>query len=231
MTEPQIIISCTDIRKTFSLGSKGTGVLEILKGINLTIHSGEIISVVGASGSGKSTLLHILGGLDKPTSGKVFWNDMDIATLGDEPLAKLRGIHVGFVFQFHHLLPEFTAMENVTIPLRIQGSSERAAVQRAEDLLVKVGLQDRMHHKPSELSGGEQQRVAVARALANSPRVIFADEPSGNLDSASSTHLHELLWELNKTEGQTFVIVTHNNLFAQQSHRVFRIHDGKLHQE
>jgi lipoprotein-releasing system ATP-binding protein len=213
------------------MGSKGRGGLEILKGISLDIRPGEIISIVGASGSGKSTLLHILGGLDKPASGKVFWNDIDIATLKDEPLAKLRGIHVGFVFQFHHLLPEFTALENVSIPLRIQGTSEDQALRNAEALLVKVNLQNRLHHKPSELSGGEQQRVAVARALANSPRVILADEPSGNLDSASSAQLHELLWELNTTELQTFVIVTHNSQFARQSHRVFRIQDGVLHQE
>ncbi len=228
MSEPASILRCTDIHKSFLLDSGRTASLEVLKGIDLDVKSGEMIAILGASGSGKSTLLHILGGLDRPTRGSVFWAADDIFRLGDEALATLRGRSVGFVFQFHHLLPEFTALENVMIPQMIVGVDHGQARRRAEELLVKVHLEQRSEHRPAELSGGEQQRVAVARALANRPQIILADEPSGNLDSENSSRLHELLRQLNKAEGQTFVIVTHNELLAGQSDRSFRMMDGKL---
>jgi lipoprotein-releasing system ATP-binding protein len=222
------ILRCSNIQKIFSLDKKSSSQLHVLKGIDFEVFEGEIVSIVGASGSGKSTLLHILGGLDKPNEGKVHWQETDIFSLNDENLAKRRIEHVGFVFQFHHLLPEFTAMENVQIPLMIGGMNRVEAEKRAKGLLAKVDLSMRENHKPAELSGGEQQRVAVARALANNPKVILADEPTGNLDSINSQQLHELLLDLNKKEKQTFVIVTHNEKFAGQSDRVFRMVDGKL---
>src|SRR5260221_6704369 len=193
----QSILRCSNIHKSFSIDRKSDSALHVLKGIDFEVFEGEIVSIVGASGSGKSTLLHILGGLDRPTGGSVYWQENEIFTLSDEALAKLRGTHAGFVFQFHHLLPEFTAHENVMIPIMIRNATvhkkvRHEAAEGAETLLAKVGLSERLHHKPGELSGGEQQRVAVARALANHPRIIFADEPSGNLDSASSQRLHEL---------------------------------------
>jgi lipoprotein-releasing system ATP-binding protein len=187
-----------------------------------------VVSIVGASGSGKSTLLHILGGLDTPTSGMVRWGETDIATMSDEALAQLRGTTIGFVFQFHHLLNEFTALENVMIPLLIQNKSFVESDNRAKELLARVGLSDRLQHKPAELSGGEQQRVAVARALANRPKIIFADEPSGNLDSVSSDRLHALLLELNQQEGQTFIIVTHNAELASKCPILFELTDRRL---
>jgi lipoprotein-releasing system ATP-binding protein len=223
------ILHCTNIHKTFSLDKKEASDLHVLKGIDFELMVGEVVTIIGASGSGKSTLLHILSGLDKPTEGKVFWQDRDISTLNDETLAKRRREHVGFVFQFHHLLPEFTALENVVIPLMINGLARDEAERRANDLLMNVDLSPRVHHKPTELSGGEQQRVAVARALANNPRVVFADEPTGNLDSANSEELYDLLVGLNKTRKQTFVIVTHNEKFAERATRVFRMMDGQLH--
>ncbi|MBI3765008.1 MAG: ABC transporter ATP-binding protein [Ignavibacteriales bacterium] len=223
-----VILRCTNLYKSFSLDKKGPSALHVLKGIDLDVQEGEVVSIVGASGSGKSTLLHILGGLDRPSRGEVFWGETNILTLTDETLAKRRGTNVGFVFQFHHLLPEFTSIENVMIPMMIHGRSMDEAEPRARELLEKVGLSERLNHKPGELSGGEQQRVAVARALANNPKIIFADEPTGNLDSLNSEQLHELLWELNNAEKQTFVIVTHNEQFTKSSHRVFRMVDGKL---
>ena len=228
MDQASIILRCENIRKTFLLDKRADSRLHVIKGIDLEVHEGEIVSIVGASGSGKSTLLHVLGSLDRPTEGKVFWSDQDVFRLDDEAMAKLRSSEVGFVFQFHHLLPEFTALENVMLPQMIRGKSMKESKARAADLLAKVGLSERAEHKPAELSGGEQQRVAVARALANSPKIILADEPSGNLDSSASEQLRELLWELNRTEKQTLVIVTHNERFAEQSHRVFRMVDGKL---
>ncbi|TLY29633.1 MAG: ABC transporter ATP-binding protein [Ignavibacteria bacterium] len=222
------LVRCLNIQKSFTIDRGSSPPLHVLRGINLEILGGEFISVVGASGSGKSTLLHILGGLDRPTEGEVFWLEKNIGTLGDEELARLRGGTVGFVFQFHHLLPEFSALENVMIPIMIQAKSTGEAAARATRLLNRVGLQDRLRHRPSELSGGEQQRVAVARALANNPQIVFADEPTGNLDSVSSQNLHELLRELNRTEKQTFLIVTHNERFARESSRIFRMTDGIL---
>ena len=228
MNPSSVIVRCENIRKSFLLDKKAGSQLHVLKGIDIEIREGEIVSIVGASGSGKSTLLHVLGSLDRPTEGKVFWSDQDVFHLDDEAMAKLRSSQVGFVFQFHHLLPEFTALENVMLPLMIRGKSAKDSKARAADLLAKIGLSERAEHKPAELSGGEQQRVAVARALANSPKIILADEPSGNLDSSASEQLRELLWDLNRTEKQTLVIVTHNERFAEQSHRVFRMVDGKL---
>ncbi len=224
------IVRCLNLHKTFFFrGNRGPS-LHVLKGINLEIFPGEMVSIVGASGAGKSTLLHILGGLDRPTEGKVFWREKDIFDLHDNELPRLRSKEVGFVFQFHHLLPEFTALENVALPAMIAGASFDAAEGRAMDLLVKVGLVDRVDHTPNELSGGEQQRVAVARALVNNPAVVLADEPSGNLDSVNAGELHDLLVRLNKEHKQTFVMVTHNEKFSERSHRVFRMWDGNLKQ-
>jgi lipoprotein-releasing system ATP-binding protein len=226
--EDELILRCANIQKAYRLNGKSDPPLQVLKGIDLEVRAGEVISIVGASGSGKSTFLHILGGLDRPTAGEVFWMGESIGGLGEEDLARLRGESVGFVFQFHHLLAEFTALENVMIPMMIQRVGREEAASRGKQLLARVGLEARLQHRPAELSGGEQQRVAVARALANRPRIVFADEPSGNLDSVSSEHLHGLLLELNRTEHQTFLIVTHNEKFARESNRVFRMADGRL---
>ncbi|HUN64814.1 MAG TPA: ABC transporter ATP-binding protein [Bacteroidota bacterium] len=228
MNQQEPALRCTQITKTFVLDRRAGTELSVLRGIDFAVGEGEFVSIVGASGSGKSTLLHILGGLETPTSGSVFWGDADISAVSDEKLAPLRSATIGFVFQFHHLLNEFTALENVMLPLLIANKSFGAASAAARDLLNKVGLGDRTAHKPAELSGGEQQRVAVARALANRPKIIFADEPSGNLDSASSAQLHDLLLALNRDEGQTFVIVTHNETFAGQSTRRLTMRDGLL---
>lgn len=207
---------------------KKIGDTEILKGISLQIKASEVVSLVGPSGAGKSTLLSILGTLDKPTSGKVFIDNQEIAKMNEKKLAAFRNANIGFVFQFHHLLPEFTALENVFIPALIKGEKLKEAENRAKKLLDRVGLSHRYHHKPSELSGGEQQRVAIARALINHPKVVFADEPTGNLDSHNAEALHHLFFELRKEFGQTFVIVTHNEHLAQMSDRVIHIMDGKI---
>ncbi len=205
---------------------KAYGTLEVLKGISLEIQKCEIVSVVGASGAGKSTLLHILGTLDKADRGSVSINDQEIASMQEKKLSAFRNREIGFVFQFHHLLPEFTALENVCIPAYIAGDSKKTAFEKARQLLEFLGLADRMEHKPSALSGGEQQRVAVARALVNKPAVILADEPSGNLDSGSSIELHELFFNLRDEFEQTFVIVTHNRELAEMADRQLRIKDG-----
>ncbi|MCK5339344.1 MAG: ABC transporter ATP-binding protein [Bacteroidales bacterium] len=205
---------------------KAYGTLEVLKGISLEIQKGEIVSVVGASGAGKSTLLHILGTLDKADRGNVSINDQEIASMQEKRLSAFRNREIGFVFQFHHLLPEFSALENVCIPAYIAGDSKKTAFEKARQLLEFLGLADRMEHKPSALSGGEQQRVAVARALVNKPAVILADEPSGNLDSGSSIELHELFFSLRDEFKQTFVIVTHNRELAEMADRQLRIKDG-----
>jgi lipoprotein-releasing system ATP-binding protein len=194
----------------------------------LKIEKGEIVTVVGKSGAGKSTLLHILGTLDKPDSGQILINNEEVSQLSTRKLAQFRNANIGFVFQFHHLLPEFTAIENVCIPAFIGGIAETPAKAKAKELLDYLGLSERMDHKPSQLSGGEQQRVAVARALVNQPAVVFADEPSGNLDSASSQELHQLLFSLRNDFQQTFVIVTHNNELAQMSDRRLEMKDGLL---
>ena len=203
--------------------------LHVLKGIDLDIKKGEIVSIVGASGAGKTTLLQILGTLDsysKHSDSQLQINGVDITTLSDTSLAKFRNEQLGFIFQFHQLLPEFTAVENVCIPAFIKGISQKKALQKATELLRFLGLEDRINHKPNELSGGEQQRVAVARALINNPAVVFADEPSGNLDSESAEQLHQLFFKLRDRFGQTFVIVTHNHELAEMADRKITMVDG-----
>ncbi len=207
---------------------KSYGSLHVLKGIDLEIKKGEIISIVGASGAGKSTLLHILGTLDRPDSGSIHYDDQQIDKLSERRLSDFRNQQIGFVFQFHHLLPEFTALENVCIPAFIHGQSRSKAEARAVDLLSYLNLQERMEHKPAQLSGGEQQRLAVARALVNDPAVILADEPSGNLDSKSAVELHRLFFDLRDRFNQTFVIVTHNTELADMADRKLSIADGKI---
>ena len=202
--------------------------LSVLKGVDIFVNKGEIVSIVGSSGAGKSTLLHILGSLDKANAGEIWINNERIDTLKEKELAKFRNKHIGFVFQFHHLLPEFTALENVCIPGWIAGTPKNELEARALELLKILGLQDRASHKPSELSGGEQQRVAVARALINNPDIVFADEPTGNLDSKHAQELHELFLQLQKTMGQTFLIVTHNEALAKMSDRVVHMKDGYI---
>ncbi len=207
------------------------GALEVLKGVDLHIKKGEIVSIVGASGAGKTTLLQILGTLDILTNtneGNLIVNGTETTKLSDKELAKFRNEHIGFIFQFHQLLPEFTAIENVCLPAFIKKTSKEAAEKRAKELLDFLGLSHRYHHKPAELSGGEQQRVAVARALVNNPSIIFADEPSGNLDSESADNLHNLFFELREKFGQTFVIVTHNEDLAEMADRKLTMVDGKI---
>ncbi|HPE57041.1 MAG TPA: ABC transporter ATP-binding protein [Bacteroidales bacterium] len=216
------MIKTKDIHKSY-------GSLEVLKGIDLEIKKGEVISIVGASGAGKSTLLHLIGTLDRPSSGNIYFNNEEVSLLNDEKLSAFRNKHIGFVFQFHHLLPEFTALENVCIPAFIAGVKKKEAVEKAKSLLDYLKLSDRLEHKPAELSGGEQQRVAVARALINDPSVVLADEPSGNLDSASAVELHELFFQLREKFKQTFVIVTHNDQLANMADRKITIRDGIIH--
>ena len=206
--------------------TRSFGTLNVLKGISLEIAKGEIVSIVGASGAGKSTLLHILGTLDKPDRGEVFLNGKEVFRLQERKLSDFRNRQIGFVFQFHHLLPEFTALENICIPAFIAGTARRQAQNRAEELLDFMSLKDRMHHKPSELSGGEQQRVAVARALVNAPGIVLADEPSGNLDSASALELHRLFFRLREHYHQTYLLVTHNTGLADIADRKLPIRDG-----
>ena len=207
---------------------KSYGALNVLKGVSIEIQRKEVVSIVGPSGAGKSTLLHIIGTLDKPASGLVRVNDTDINSLKDKQLSAFRNKHIGFVFQFHHLLPEFTALENICIPAYIAKTSKEEAEKKAMELLSFLGLEQRKNHKPSELSGGEQQRIAVARALINNPDVVLADEPSGNLDTASAKELHQLFFTLREKFGQTFVIVTHNNELAGMTDRVLTMRDGMI---
>ncbi len=207
---------------------KSYGNLHVLKGVDLAIGRGEVVSIVGKSGAGKSTLLHILGTLDRADEGNLLINGEDILKLNAKKLAAFRNSNIGFVFQFHHLLPEFTALENVYIPALIGRQAESKARERAKELLDYLGLSGRLTHKPSQLSGGEQQRVAVARSLMNQPAIVFADEPSGNLDSASSQELHQLLFDLRRDFKQTFVIVTHNKELAAMSDRCLEMQDGRL---
>ena len=200
--------------------------LEVLKGINLTIPKGEIVSIVGASGAGKTTLLQIIGTLEKPTSGSILFDNKRVDNLADREMARFRNANIGFVFQFHQLLPEFTALENIMLPALINGKGNREAQKRAAELLDFLGLSDRAHHKPAQLSGGEKQRVAVARALVNNPSVVLADEPSGSLDTHNKTELHNLFFDLRRQWGQTFIIVTHDEALATLSDRVIRLQDG-----
>lgn len=207
---------------------KRYGPVEVLKGVDIEIQKGEIVSIVGPSGSGKSTLLHILGTLDKADIGTVSMNNTAISSLNGKKLAAFRNKHIGFVFQFHHLLPEFTALENVCIPGWLAGRKKKEVEEKATELLKMLGLSHRMENKPNQLSGGEQQRVAVARALINKPDIIFADEPTGNLDTSNAKDLHELFFDLRKQFNQTFLIVTHNEELARLSDRVLHMKDGKI---
>lgn len=215
------LLQTIDIRRNY-------GHLAVLKGIDLTIKPGEVVSIVGASGAGKTTLLQILGTLDRPDSGELRIADQNVFALNDRELAKFRNERIGFVFQFNNLLPEFTALENVCLPGFISGKDERAVRERATELLVKLRLQDRLTNLPSQLSGGEQQRVAVARALINQPAIVFADEPSGNLDSRNAEDLHQLFFQLRDELGQTFIIVTHNEVLAALADRTVTIRDGLI---
>ena len=215
------MLTATAIHKTY-------GQLEVLRGVGLSIKQGEIVSIAGPSGSGKSTLLHILGTLDRPDSGNITIDNKNLGDMNARALAAFRNRNIGFVFQFHHLLPEFTALENVSIPGWIAGRSKKDVAERAAGLLQLLGLADRMENKPQQLSGGEQQRVAVARSLINQPKIIFADEPTGNLDSANARELHHLFFDLRKQFSQTFLIVTHNEELAQMSDRILHMKDGKI---
>jgi lipoprotein-releasing system ATP-binding protein len=221
---PELLEAC-GINKSFSTEA---GELTVLKGISIAIKAGEMVGIIGASGAGKSTLLHILGALDKPTSGQVLFQGRDISTLDEKALARFRNISVGFVFQFHHLLPEFNSLENVVLPGMIGGMDVRETRQRAGEILAELGLSRRMHHRPGELSGGEQQRVAVARALIRNPQVVLADEPTGNLDTATGNELFELFIDLNRRKGITFVVVTHNKSLSDRCHRVLEMADGRF---
>ena len=213
------MIQAKNIHKSFSD-------LHVLKGVDLSIDKGEIVSIVGASGAGKSTFLQILGTLDKADKGNVLFNEKDISSFGKNELAKFRNQNIGFVFQFHHLLPEFNAIENVCIPGYIANRKKREVEEIAENLLLQLGLKDRLNHKPNELSGGEQQRVSVARALINNPLLVLADEPSGNLDSKNAEELHEIFFNLRSESDHTFIIVTHNNILADLADRKLKMSDG-----
>ena len=218
------MIEIKDLRKKF-------GNLEVLKGVNLKIEKGEVISIIGPSGAGKTTLLQLIGTLDKPTSGTILFNGEDLSKMGSNKLSTFRNKHIGFVFQFHQLLPEFTALENITIPALIAGRKRKEAEAEAMELLRIMGLEERADHKPSELSGGENQRVAVARALINHPDVILADEPSGSLDSKNKEELHKLFFDLRDKFGQTFIIVTHDEALASFTDRTIRMVDGIVDEE
>ena len=218
------MIHLTNIEKSF-------GSLEVLKGIDLEINKGEVVSIVGPSGAGKTTLLQIMGTLDRPDSGKVIVDGFDVSTLSQKKLSDFRNQHVGFVFQFHQLLPEFTALENIMIPAFIAGKSQKEAKRRALELLDFMGLTERAEHKPNELSGGEKQRVAVARALVNNPAVILADEPSGSLDTKNKGELHQLFFDLRDKFGQTFVIVTHDEQLTSITDRTIHMKDGRILEE
>jgi lipoprotein-releasing system ATP-binding protein len=215
------MLSARNIQKKY-------GQLEVLKGVDINIKKGEIVSIVGSSGAGKSTLLHILGTLDKADAGEIILNNQRVDKLSGKRLAAFRNKEIGFVFQFHHLLPEFTALENVCIPGWIAGGKKKEVQVRAEELLKNLGLIDRLENKPQQLSGGEQQRVAVARALINNPSIVMADEPTGNLDSTNAKELHQLFIDLRKQFNQTFLIVTHNEELAQMSDRIVHMKDGKI---
>jgi lipoprotein-releasing system ATP-binding protein len=220
-----LLVQVEGLRKSFNhMGN----VLEVLKGIDLEIHSGELLSIVGASGAGKSTLLHCIGTLDLPTSGKITLDGQELTSLSGPKLAKVRNQSIGFVFQFHHLLPEFNAMENVMMPGLIRGDSRKRMEQRARELLDEVGLGHRTSHRPGEMSGGEQQRVAIARALTLEPKLLLADEPTGNLDTATSDAVHDLFFEINRKHNTTIVVVTHNPSFAQRMPRVVEMSDGTI---
>jgi lipoprotein-releasing system ATP-binding protein len=223
VAEPLVTIE--DLKKSFQHMGR---TLEVLKGIDLNIYAGQILAIVGQSGAGKSTLLHCIGTLDLPTSGRIRLGGEELTTMSGARLAAIRNRDIGFVFQFHHLLPEFTALENIMVPGLIQGRPRREMEKRAQALLEEVGLTHRASHRPGELSGGEQQRVAVARALALDPKLVLADEPTGNLDSATSDAIHELFFQINREHGTTIIVVTHNPAFAERMPRVVRMRDGRV---
>jgi len=226
ITRRSTLLTGENIWKEYPTGKNQT--LQVLKGVDIEIRRGEFVVIVGPSGSGKSTLLHILGGLDRPTEGIVKLGEQNVSILSEEQLASFRNKSLGFIFQFHHLLPEFSAIENVCMPALIAGKTMKAATPRALILLEQVGLSERVQHKPNELSGGEQQRVAVARALMNNPQLVLADEPSGNLDEENGLSLHRLLVHLSEEFGMTFVVATHNYDLTRRAHRILRLSEGKL---
>jgi len=226
--EKQYMLRAEGITKVYTSGPEE---IEVLKGIDLNVRRGEILVIMGPSGVGKSTLLNIIGTLDIPTSGKIFINGDEVSHMTEDKLARFRNKHIGFVFQFHYLLPEFTALENVLIPRMIKGNDWKSSETRARQLLDEVGLGHRLRHKPSELSGGEQQRVAIARALMNQPKLVLADEPTGDLDVKNSEALFQLILDLNRKFQQTFIIVTHNEMFARKAHRVIHLWDGQIKEE
>ncbi|HEX2876731.1 MAG TPA: ABC transporter ATP-binding protein [Polyangiaceae bacterium] len=222
---PEALVIVEDLHKSFlHMGRR----LDVLRGIDLNIHAGQILAIVGASGAGKSTLLHCIGTLDLPSAGRIRLGGEELTTMSGSRLAAVRNRSIGFVFQFHHLLPEFNALENVMLPGLIQGKSRKEMERRASALLEEVGLSHRVSHRPGELSGGEQQRVAVARALVLDPKLLLADEPTGNLDSSTSDAIHDLFFQINKQHGTTIVVVTHNSAFAESMPRVVRMRDGKV---
>lgn len=225
MNENNNLLKATDLKKTYF---SSVGEVQVLHGITMEIMTREIVTIVGASGVGKSTLLNLLGALDKPTSGKIEIEGKDLSTMDDGELSEFRNNTMGFIFQFHHLLPELTAAENVMLPALLRGDPKNSIMKRATELLGEVGLSHRLQHKPSELSGGERQRVAVARSLMNEPKLILADEPAGNLDSGNAESLYELMWKLKEEKGQTFVIVTHNEELAKRADRTIRMEDGLI---
>lgn len=219
----KLLLDIRDIKKSYRISKEKN--LEVLKGINLQINREEIVAIVGKSGAGKSTLLHLIGTLDNPDSGKIFFDGTDVYAMKEKELSKFRNSKIGFIFQFHHLLPEFTAIENVMIPSMIEGKEDRA---KAENLLKEVGIEERINHRPNEISGGEAQRIAIARALINSPDLILADEPTGNLDTHNADAVMNLIFNLRDKFKQTFIIVTHNEEFAQRCDRVIRMNDGLI---
>ncbi len=221
------VLRCNNIKKSFDSES-GSGRLEVLRGIDLNVEKGDLLSIVGSSGSGKSTLLHILGGLDKPDSGELYWNNQSVFEYSSDKLAELRNHNVGFVFQFHHLMPEFTAIENVMMPALIKGASQKAASERAEELLHVFGMAQRLQHRPSQLSGGEQQRVSMARALTNHPSVILADEPTGNLDEENTKIILDLLFKLRDLENLSVVLITHEKEIASRCDKTYLLQKGTL---
>jgi len=221
------VLRCDNVYRSFTLGPSN---VDVLKDINFTITTGEAVSIVGSSGSGKTTLLNLLAGLDTPSAGEVFMADQALSGLSDRRRPQLRNQHMGFVFQFHHLLPEFTALENIILPQIIGGMKQADTEPRAMQLLERVGLQDRAGHRPAELSGGERQRVAIARALINQPPVVLMDEPTGNLDDTASEQVHELIMELNRDMDSSFIVVTHNQDWARQMPKKYLLKRGRLEQ-
>ena len=225
MSENGSILVTKNLHKTYQMGTRS---VPVLRGIDLEVNEAQIVAIVGPSGVGKSTLLHILGTLDRPSEGSVIIEGTDVFKFDEKKLAEFRNRTVGFIFQFHHLMPEFTALENVMMPGLIAGKPKKKISDRAKSLLNEVGLEHRVDHRPGELSGGEMQRVAVARALMNDPKLVFADEPSGNLDRAASDALHELLWNLSRKDKRTLIIVTHNHELAENADKVVEIFDGNI---